>query len=96
MLRVVVRPDRFDARVHVQHGIRVDENVATPADLAALMLAFHQGIGLTAGIVYMSGQPYVFVVIGTFLRESRKIRRALEDLARASCEYFSRRATLSE
>jgi hypothetical protein len=47
------------------------------------MLAFHQGIGLTARIVYMSGQPYVFVVVGTFLRESRKIRRALENLARA-------------
>jgi beta-lactamase class A len=103
-----------------RHG---DENTSTPANLATMMLVFHNGVGLSApskkaaieilekqkttlistgvpkevliaskpgdlegvradaGIVYVPGRPYVFVVMGTF--------------ARASYEYFSRRATLS-
>jgi beta-lactamase class A len=116
---------------------RGDENISTPADLATIMLAFHNGVGLTAqskqaaleslekpkasaisggvpkevlvaskpgelegvradaGIVYVPGRPYVFVVMGTFLRETNDIERPLEDLARVSYEYFSRRATVS-
>jgi beta-lactamase class A len=117
-----------------RHG---DENTSTPANLATMMLVFHNGAGLSApskkaaieilekqkttlistgvpkevliaskpgdlegvradaGIVYVPGRPYVFVVMGTFLRETSDIERPLEDLARASYEYFSRRATLS-
>jgi len=117
-----------------RHG---DENTSTPANLATMMLVFHNGVGLSApskkaaieilekqkttlistgvpkevliaskpgdlegvradaGIVYVPGRPYVFVVMGTFLRETSGIERPLEDLARASYEYFSRRATLS-
>jgi hypothetical protein len=41
------------------------------------------------------GRPYVFVVMGTFLRETSEIQKPLEDLARVSYEYFSRRATIS-
>jgi beta-lactamase class A len=54
-----------------------------------------EGVRADAGIVYVPGRPYVFVVMGTFLRETSDIRRPLEDLARASYEYFSRRATIS-
>jgi beta-lactamase class A len=116
---------------------RGDENVATPTDLARLVLAFHRGEGLSAsskavaleilqkfkatpirsgvpddvvvasksgelegvradaGIVYVPGRPYVFVAMGTFLREDAQPSRALEQLARASYNYFSRRATVS-
>jgi beta-lactamase class A len=123
--------------IDLEAARRGDENISTPADLATLMLAFHNGIGLgpsskkiaieilekrktspistgvpadvavaskdgdldgvraDAGIVYLPARPYVFVVMGTFLRETSDIARPLEDLARASYEYFSRRATLS-
>ncbi len=106
-------------------------------DLAALLIAFHEGRGLTAeskkaaleilekrkpspisagvpqdvaiaskdgdlegvradaGIVYVPGRPYVFVVMGTFLRETGEIQKPLEDLARVTYEYFSRRDTIS-
>jgi beta-lactamase class A len=116
---------------------RGDENISTPADLAALLIAFHEGRGLTAGskkaaieilekrkpspisagvpddvaiaskdgelegvradagIVYVPGRPYVFVVMGTFLRETGEIQKPLQDLARATYEYVSRRATIS-
>ena len=116
---------------------RGDENVATPADLARLMLAFHRGEGLSAasktraleilqkpkrtpittgvppgvliaskngelegvradaGVVYVPGRPYVFVAMGTFLREDAGPSDPLEKLARLSYEYFSRRATVS-
>ena len=44
-----------------------------------------------AGIVYVPGRPYVFVAMGTFLREDAAPSGALEKLARLSYEYFSRR-----
>ncbi len=123
--------------IDLEAARRGDENISTPADLATMMLAFHNGIGLSAlskkaaleilqkqkttpistgvpsdvpvaskpgdlegvradaGIVYVPGRPYVFVVMGTFLRETSDIERPLQELARTSYEYFSRRATLS-
>jgi beta-lactamase class A len=119
-------------------ALRGDENVATPDDLARLVLAFHHGTGLSpasrglamtilqmfkrtairsgvpaevpvasksgelegvradAGIVYVPERPYVFVAMGTFLGEGPGAVRALDDLARASYTYFTRRATVSE
>lgn len=53
------------------------------------------GVRVDAGIVYVPGRPYVFVAMGTFLREDPQPSGALEQLARASYEYFSRRATVS-
>ena len=41
------------------------------------------------------GARDVFVVMGTFLRETGEIQKPLQDLARATYEYFSRRATIS-
>jgi len=123
--------------IDIEAARRGDENISTPADLATMMLAFHNGIGLTAasktmaleilekrkpspistgvpdtvliaskdgdldgvradaGIVYVPGRPYVLVVMGTFLRETPDIKRPLEELARVSYDYFSRRATVS-
>jgi beta-lactamase class A len=123
--------------IDLEAARRGDENVATPADLARLVLAFHRGEGLSAsskalaleilqkpkrtpishgvppdvtvasksgelegvradaGIVYVPGRPYVFVAMGTFLREEAAPSSALEQLARLSYEYFSRRATVS-
>jgi len=123
--------------IDIEAARRGDENISTPADLATMMLAFHNGVGLTAaskkmaleilekrkpspistgvpdtvpiaskdgdldgvradaGIVYVPGRPYVFVVMATFLRETPDIKRPLEELARVSYEYFGRRATVS-
>ena len=123
--------------IDIDAARRGDENTSTPADLATMMLAFHNGVGLSvqskktaleilekpktsaistdvpkevliaskpgelegvradAGIVYVPGRPYVFVVMGTFLRETDDVERPLEDLARVCYEYFSRRATVS-
>ena len=123
--------------IDLEAARRGDENLATPSDLARLVLAFHRGEGLSAsskavaltilqkfkttpirsgvpsevavasksgelegvradaGIVYVPGRPYVFVAMGTFLREDAQPSRTLEHLARASYEYFSRRATVS-
>ncbi len=109
---------------------RGDENVSSPADLARLILAFHNGQGLApqskqaaleilkkpkqtaistgvpseiaiasksgeldgvradAGIVYVPGRPYVFVAMGTFLRETADVKRPLEEMARISYEVL--------
>jgi beta-lactamase class A len=123
--------------IDLEAARRGNENVATPADLARLMLAFHRGEGLTprskamaleilqkpkrtpirsgvppdvvvasksgelegvradAGIVYVPARPYVFVAMGTYLQEDAAPSSALDQLARLSYEYFSRRATVS-
>jgi beta-lactamase class A len=54
-----------------------------------------EGVRADAGVVYVPGRPYVFVAMGTYLQESRSPRAPLEALARASYEYFSRRAAVS-
>jgi beta-lactamase class A len=54
-----------------------------------------EGVRADAGIVYVPARPYVFVAMGTFLREDAAPSSALEHLARLSYEYFSRRATVS-
>lgn len=123
--------------IDLEAARRGDENVATPADLARLLLAFHHGTGLSpsakegamrilqiakptairrgvpadvivaskngelegvraeAGVVYVPGRPYVFVAMGTFLREGGEPTAPIAELARASYEYFSRRSTVS-
>jgi beta-lactamase class A len=71
-------------------------STGVPADVAvASKDGDLDGVRADAGIVYLPARPYVFVVMGTFLRETSDITRPLEDLARASYEYFSRRATRS-
>jgi hypothetical protein len=55
-----------------------------------------EGVRADAGVVYVPGRPYVFVAMGTYLQESRTPRAPIEALARASYEYFSRRAAVSE
>lgn len=54
-----------------------------------------EGVRADAGIVYVPGRPYVFVAMGTFLREDTTASGALEQLARLCYEYFSRRGTVS-
>lgn len=124
--------------IDLEAARRGDENVATPADLARLVLAFHTGEGLSktshdaaqailrkpkrtpirtgvpadvavasksgelegvradAGVVYVPGRPYVFVAMGTYLRELDNPAAPLEALARLSYQYFSRRAAIGE
>jgi beta-lactamase class A len=55
-----------------------------------------EGVRADAGVVYVPGRPYVFVAMGTYLQETANPRTPLEALARASYEYFSRRAAVSE
>lgn len=54
-----------------------------------------EGVRADAGIVYVPGRPYVFVAMGTFLRDDAQPSASLEQLARACYSYFSRRATVS-
>lgn len=55
-----------------------------------------EGVRADAGIVYLPARPYVFVAMGTFLREDSGPQGPLEALARTAYQYFSRRATPSE
>ena len=55
-----------------------------------------EGVRADAGIVYVAERPYVFVAMGTYFGEAADPGGALEALARASHEYFSRLATKSE
>lgn len=54
------------------------------------------GVRADAGLVHVPGRPYVFVAMGTFLGEGESTATPLEQLARLSYAYFSRRATVSE
>jgi beta-lactamase class A len=54
-----------------------------------------EGVRADAGVVYLPGRPYVFVAMGTYLRDAAQPSAALESLASASYDYFSRRATAS-
>jgi beta-lactamase class A len=53
------------------------------------------GVRADAGIVYLEGRPYLFVAMATYLGDSPQPSATLEALARASYQYFSRRATVS-
>jgi beta-lactamase class A len=54
------------------------------------------GVRADAGVVYLPGRPYVLAMMGTYFGNSEQPQQALEALGRASYEYFSRRATVSE
>ena len=45
---------------------------------------------MDAGIVFAKNRPYVLCVMTTFLKDEAEGERAIEDLSRASYEYFSR------
>jgi beta-lactamase class A len=48
------------------------------------------GVRVDAGIVYAKNRPFVFCVMTTFLREEVEGERAIEEIARAAYEYYSR------
>jgi beta-lactamase class A len=49
-----------------------------------------EGVRVDAGIVFAKNRPYVLCVMTTFLKDELEGERAIEDLSRASYEYFSR------
>ena len=51
------------------------------------------GVRVDAGVVYAAKRPYVFVVMGTFLKDEAEGERAIEEVSRAAYEYFSRLAS---
>jgi beta-lactamase class A len=83
-LEILKKPKQTPIRT----GVPTDVEVASkPGGLA--------GMRADAGIVYLPGRPYVFVAMGTFLGEGPDVEAPLEQLARISAEYFTRRATVS-
>jgi beta-lactamase class A len=51
-----------------------------------------EGVQADAGIVLVEGRPYVIVVMCSWLKTGRDGERAIEDVSRATYEYFSRLA----
>ena len=67
-----------------------------PSDVAVASKSGElDGVRADAGIVYLEGRPYIFVAMATYLGDSPQPSAPLEALARASYDYFSRRATVS-
>ena len=48
------------------------------------------GVRVDAGIVYAKNRPFVFCVMTTFLKDEAEGERAIEEIARAAYEYYSR------
>jgi beta-lactamase class A len=51
------------------------------------------GVRVDAGIVYAKNRPFVFCVMTTFLKDDAEGARAIEEIARAAYEYYSRLAS---
>jgi len=48
------------------------------------------GVRADAGIVYVRNRPYAFVVMTTFLKDESEGERAIEEMSRATYQYFTR------
>lgn len=55
-----------------------------------------EGVAADAGIVYLSGRPYVFVATTTYLKSHAAGEAAIRAASQAAFEYFSRIARSSE
>jgi beta-lactamase class A len=75
-------------RTPIRSGVPADVPVASKSGEL-------EGVRADAGIVYVPGRPYVFVGMSTYLRDAPQPSAPLDELARVSYEYFSRRATAS-
>jgi beta-lactamase class A len=49
-----------------------------------------EGVRVDAGVVFAKNRPYVLCVMTTFLKDEAEGERAIEDISRATYEYFSR------
>lgn len=49
-----------------------------------------EGVRVDAGIVFAKNRPYVLCVMATFLKDETEGERAIEEISRATYEYFSR------
>jgi beta-lactamase class A len=49
-----------------------------------------EGVRVDAGIVYAKDRPYVFCAMATYLESEAEGERAIEEMSRASYEYFTR------
>jgi beta-lactamase class A len=48
------------------------------------------GVRVDAGIVFAASRPYIFCVMTTFLKDEGEGERAIEEMSRASYDYFTR------
>jgi beta-lactamase class A len=49
-----------------------------------------EGVRVDAGIAYAKNRPYIFCAMTTYLKSEAEGERAIEEMSRASYEYFSR------
>jgi beta-lactamase class A len=49
-----------------------------------------EGVRVDAGIVYARNRPYIMCAMATYLKSEEEGERAIEEMSRASYEYFSR------
>jgi beta-lactamase class A len=64
------------------------ETASKPGDL--------DGVRVDAGLVYVPGRPYVFVMMGSWLSDEEAAERAITEASRAAYQYFNRLASSNE
>jgi beta-lactamase class A len=64
------------------------EAASKPGDL--------DGVRVDAGLVYVPGRPYVFVMMGSWLSDEEAAERAITDASRAAYQYFDRLASSND
>jgi beta-lactamase class A len=85
LLAILKKPKNSALRSGVAAGVAVANKPGTL-----------EGVEADAGIVYLTGRPYVFCALTTFLKENAAGEAAITAASRAAFEYFDRLSKSSE